>query len=288
MRALAEFIMRGRMQASVVALLGSWFPLISPATVALVGLRRGAQDGMLILLWAVLPSLATLFVGDLGLLMTLFTLAGLLTTFAVALMLSSRFSWSQSLIGLVVLSSFFGLLLNVLTPDSIQMVVNLLAEKLEQIQAQADQAPAIMMPSLVFVIGLISYVIAINSLLSLLLARWWQATLYNPGGFQTEFHLLRLGPVQTLICIVAMVFCGLQGEDYQAWLSLMGLPLLLAGIALVHHVANIRNMGGQWLVLFYLMLLLFNPIILVLMAVAALDTWINFRTRIAAKDLDLQ
>ena len=288
MRVLAEFIMRGRMQASVVALLGSWFPLISPATVALVGLRRGAQDGMLILLWAVLPSLATLFVGDLGLLMTLFTLAGLLTTFAVALMLSSRFSWSQSLIGLVVLSSFFGLLLNVLTPDSIQMVVNLLAEKLEQIQAQADQAPAIMMPSLVFVIGLISYVIAINSLLSLLLARWWQATLYNPGGFQTEFHLLRLGPVQTLICIVAMVFCGLQGEDYQAWLSLMGLPLLLAGIALVHHVANIRNMGGQWLVLFYLMLLLFNPIILVLMAVAALDTWINFRTRIAAKDLDLQ
>lgn len=287
MRALAEFIMRGRMQASVVALLGSWFPLISPATVALVGLRRGAQDGMLILLWAVLPSLATLFVGDLGLLMTLFTLAGLLTTFAVALMLSSRFSWSQSLIGLVVLSSFFGLLLNVLTPDSIQTVVNLLAEKLEQVQAQADQAPAIMMPSLVFVIGLISYVIAINSVLSLLLARWWQATLYNPGGFQTEFHLLRLGPVQTLICIVAMVFCGLQGEDYQAWLSLMGLPLLLAGIALVHHVANIRNTGGQWLVLFYLMLLLFNPIILVLMAVAALDTWINFRTRIAAKDLDL-
>jgi hypothetical protein len=286
-RALAEFIMRGRMQASVVALLGSWFPLISPATVALVGLRRGAQDGMLILLWAVLPSLATLFVGDLGLLMTLFTLAGLLTTFAVALMLSSRFSWSQSLIGLVVLSSFFGLLLNVLTPDSIQTVVNLLAEKLEQVQAQADQAPAIMMPSLVFVIGLISYVIAINSVLSLLLARWWQATLYNPGGFQTEFHLLRLGPVQTLICIVAMVFCGLQGEDYQAWLSLMGLPLLLAGIALVHHVANIRNTGGQWLVLFYLMLLLFNPIILVLMAVAALDTWINFRTRIAAKDLDL-
>ena len=288
MRALAEFIMRGRMQASVVAIVGSWFPLISPATVALVGLRRGAQDGMLVLLWAALPALATLFVGDLGLLMTLFTLAGLLTTFAVALMLSSQFSWSQSLIGLVVLSSCFGLLLNLLTPDSIQMVMNLLVEKLEQIKAQADQAPVIMMPSLAFVIGLISYVIAINSVLSLLLARWWQATLYNPGGFQAEFHLLRLGPVQTLICIAAMVFCWLQGEHYQTWLSLIGLPLLLAGIALVHHVVNIRNTGGQWLVLFYLMLLLFSPLVLVLMAVAALDTWINFRARIAAKDLDPQ
>jgi hypothetical protein len=283
MRALAEFIMRGRAQASVVALVGSWFPLISPATVALVSLRRGSSDGLLILLWAALPALVTLFISDIGPLMTMVTIAGLLLTFAAALLLRMQPSWPQALMGLVGMASLCGLLLGWVAPDPVAGMTEALGDMLKQMQSQAPAGAAIFEPSATLIVGLMSYVIALNTLFSLCLARWWQAVLYNPGGFQTEFHQLRLSPVQALVCLAAMVYCWQQGGDYHAWSSLFGLPLLVAGVSLVHCTVKMRKFGGQWLVLFYLALLLFNPLTLGLMVVATLDTWVNFRARIGAK-----
>ena len=51
MKALAEFILRGRLQALMVALIGSFFPLISTAVIALVSLCKGAKEGTLLFLW---------------------------------------------------------------------------------------------------------------------------------------------------------------------------------------------------------------------------------------------
>ena len=55
MRALAEFVMAGRFKAALVALLGNFLPLVSPAAVGLVVLRQGLTEGSLVLLWAILP-----------------------------------------------------------------------------------------------------------------------------------------------------------------------------------------------------------------------------------------
>lgn len=283
MRALAEFIMRGRAPASVVALLGSWFPLISPAAVALVTLRRGLSDGVIVLLWALLPALATLVVSDLGPLMALVTVAGLLTTYWVALLLRSGNDWSRALMGLVALSTLSGLLLSQLVPDPVAGITEALGGILKQIQADANTEQAMALPGDGFVIGLLSYVIAVNAMMSIVLARWWQATLYNPGGFQQEFHQLRLNPVQGIACFAAVIYCWSQGGDYQTWSSLFALPLLLVGIAIVHHTVKARAISGQWLVLFYIALLLFSPLTVLLVTLAVMDTWTNFRARIQPK-----
>lgn len=61
MRAIAEFIMRGRMQATLVVAAAAALPLLfwlSAAASALVLLRRGMQDAVTIVVWAVLPALA--------------------------------------------------------------------------------------------------------------------------------------------------------------------------------------------------------------------------------------
>ncbi len=284
MRALAEFIMRGRTQASVVALIGSWFPLISPASVALVTLRRGPQDGLLILLWALLPAIVTLFMSQMGPLMALATIAGLIATYVVALLLRGSASWPQLLVGLVAISTFAALLLAAVVPDPVQGLTAALGDVMEQMQAQAPEGAVLHTPSEVFVVGLIAYVIAINSLFSLLLARWWQSLLYNPGGFQTEFHQLRLKPGAAIISLLASAYCMAVGGDYQLWGSLFMLPLLLAGIAIVHRFAAAKKVGMQWLVLFYFALILFNPISMVVVVVIAFsDTWLNFRGRLQEK-----
>lgn len=272
--------MRGRAQALVVALIGSWFPLISPATVALVSLRRGTLDGTLVLLWALLPAMAAFWMSDVGPLMPMVTMIGLAVTLAVAVVLRNTMSWPRTLLGLVAVSSLLGLLLAMALPDPVSEITRLLGEMLKQAQPEGEVLP---IPSETFVVGLISYVIAVSSLLSLLLARWWQALLYNPGGFQQEFHQMRLAPPQALLCLAAVSYCWLQGGDYQTWSGLFLLPLQIVGVAIVHYAVKARSMGTQWLFLLYLGMLLISPITVLLGIMAVIDTWTNIRARIPSK-----
>ncbi len=272
--------MRGRAQASVVALIGSWFPLISPATVALVSLRHGTLDGLLVLLWALLPALAAFWISEMGPLMPMVTIIGLAVTLAVAVLLRSSSSWPKALLGLVAMSCLAGLSLALVLPNPVQEVTLVLGEMLEQAQ-QGDQVlPA---PSETFVIGLISYVIAVSSWWSLLLARWWQSMLYNPGGFQLEFPQMRLSPLQALVCLAAFSYCWLQGGDYQTWSGLFVLPLQVVGVAIVHYAVKARNMGSQWLIMLYLSMLLISPITVLLGIIAVIDTVTIGRARSPSK-----
>lgn len=282
MRALAEFIMRGRVQAAVVALLGSWFPLISPATVALVSLRRGPTDGLQILVWALLPAAVALVASHLGPLMAMATVAGLVAVYLAALLLRNSVSWAYAMMGLVALSTLAALLLALVVPDPVQGLTQALGGVMEQMQAQGPeaQAPTVALPSETFVVGLIAYVIALNGLMSLLLARWWQAVLYNPGGFQAEFHQLRLSGYQALVCMAAALYCLAQSGDYHTWGSVFALPLVIVGVAIVHHIVKALKLGGHWLVMFYLAVLFFSPVTLALTVIAFVDTWVNIRGRI--------
>jgi len=281
-RALAEFIMRGRVQAAVVALLGSWFPLISPATVALVCLRRGATDGLQILVWALLPAAVALVASHLGPLMAMATVAGLIAVYLAALLLRNSVSWAYAMMGLVALSTLAALLLAMMVPDPVQGLTEALGGVMEQMQTQAPeaQAPTVALPSETFVVGLIAYVIALNGLMSLLLARWWQAVLYNPGGFQAEFHQLRLTAPQSLVCMAAALYCLAQPSDYHTWGSVFALPLVIVGVAIVHYTVKALKLGGHWLVMFYLAVLFFSPVALALTVIAFVDTWVNIRGRI--------
>ncbi|WP_299982863.1 hypothetical protein [uncultured Pseudoteredinibacter sp.] len=284
MRALAEFIMRGRLQASVAALIGSWFPLISPATVALVTLRRGASDGTFVLLVAMLPALLALFASDLGPLMALITVLSLLLVFAVALVLRRSISWGAAIMAMVALSSAGSLLLGQVVPAPVEGLVEILGDLFKEIQAQAQQGEQVAqlpVPGERFALGLIAYVLALSSIASLILARWWQSMLYNPGGFGVEFRQLSLNISSVLICFVSAMYCFSQGSDYAIWASLFGFPLLLQGIAIVHFVVKQRQMGVQWLVLMYLALIFASPVAMLLTLLAILDSWIDFRGRLS-------
>src|SRR5690606_27995110 len=92
MRALAEFIMRGRMQAIFVMAGAAALPMLfwlSAAAGSLVLLRRGLDDTLGVLVWAVLPALAWWYFGDPR------TLLVLLCAFGLALLLRSQNGWPR-------------------------------------------------------------------------------------------------------------------------------------------------------------------------------------------------
>src|SRR5690625_6353500 len=93
-------------------------------------------------------------------------------------------------------------------------------------------------PSLVLVTGLLANVTSFTGVLGLMLGRWWQALLYNPGGFKQEFNGLRLNTPQALVCVLAGLYSFLQGQGYM-WLAvLLQHPLLFIRLTIVHHLVD--------------------------------------------------
>lgn len=282
MRALAEFIMRGRAQASIVAFFGNLLPLISPATVGLVALRLGLSRALLILLWSVLPSLLAFYISDTPAMLISASIATVVVLYLTTGELKRSASWANTLLLTVGLSGLAAVVLNTLfasqTRDLIATIQEVMAEIAEAGGAEVPKIGASM------VLALISYVIALSSVASLLLARWWQAQLYNPGGFQSEFHQLRLVPKQAVGLVVGMIGCYVlqtePGQGLGAWIKLLELPLMTSGIALVHFTVKAKKLGGHWLALLYAGLIMLGPIMsAMLVGLGCIDSVANLRNR---------
>ena len=280
MRALAEFIMRGRLQAALVAFFGSLLPLLSPAAISLVTLSKGLSEGGLVMLWALMPLLMAFYVSELSPMITLASIAGLIVVVAASELLRSSTSWSRTLVFIVVISGLVAIALDVLFTEQADALELMVVNLFSQVQQQLETA---FIPGRTFLLGVIGYVIALTSIVCLVLGRWWQATLYNQGGFRLEFHQLRFSLVSAVTLLVGVVACYFAPQEYSSWAGLLGLPLLLGGIALVHYSVAFYQLGAHWLAIFYVGLFMIGPLSLILVGLGFIDSIMNIRSRLARR-----
>jgi hypothetical protein len=280
MRIVAEYVMRGRNQALWVSVLGAstlMFSWLSAAVLALVTLRRGPGEGAYILAWAALPA---------GFLLAMFgdvvPLGMIVGTTAMAAILRWTASWqltlcASSVFGVVIALAMMGFGVN-----SLQEIASVFAEIIASWQSQLDaqgREVALKAPGLVTIAGMLGLVNAVSCILCLLLARWWQALLYNPGGFRAEFHGLRFTPTASVTLVALILGISTLGIEYRPWAVLFALPLCIAGLGFVHARAAHRGQGSGYLALFYLLWILLDPVKLIVMGIAVADSWIDFRSR---------
>lgn len=284
MRALAEFIMRGRAQAALIAVL--IIPLIPQAALALVTLRRGAAEGLMLLPWAILPTLL-MWWGNSGDGVWPFVIAGLIGVVGVyigALLLRAQGGWALTSIVIAGLTLVSGVIYLVLFDAS----VTALLDQWIEVQKQAldsrgieyDESVLQLPPNSDF-IGVGAFGVLVNMLLALVLGRWWQALLYNPGGFGQEFRQLRLSAPLALVCVIPTALCMLLPQ-YRLWALVSAMPLVLVSISIAHQFAATQRMGKAWLVIFYIALA--NLPFFIMIAVLGLaDTWLDIRSRLISK-----
>src|SRR5262245_55774248 len=104
MRALAQWVMRGRAQAIAAAMVSVAIPMmfwVSGAVVALVTLRRGFQDGLVIVLWAALPAAVAAWFGE------IMPLALLMGALALGMLLRASASWPWTLCAAALMGLLF-------------------------------------------------------------------------------------------------------------------------------------------------------------------------------------
>ena len=280
MRVLAEFIMRGRMQACVVGVFGSLLPFVSVSTIGLVTLRKGAAEGFIVSLWVILPLLLSYMFSASSPFMAVVSGVALINMALVANAHRVTADWNFSL-GIATLS---GVVLVCLAGLLFQAEMNDFVNELEEMLATASEQSGQTMLVLTRngFLAFVAWVVIFNTVIGLVLSRWWQALLYNPGGFQEEFQMLRLSPKLSLVCLSIFIAGLALGGNYQLWLRLASIPLLIGGLAIVHYVVQHKGFGRQVLVVMYVGLFLFGPVLMVLLgALGAADSVMNFRTRLA-------
>ena len=272
MRGLAEFVMSGRKQAIMAVVFLGLIPLVNllnPVVVGLMVLRKGVLEVAIIFAWAILPIGAWAIVGDIAPLIMLFGISGL------AWLLRETESWEFTLLATIAigLSVEIYLRLQPAVLDGLfqQLELLLVTNNLQGIQLEDIRE------SIGSFIGVGYMFLAI---VLLILARWMQATLFNPGGFQKEFHQLRIGQKMALGLAGLMLLGSYQLLIPQSWVFYLILPLLFSGIALMHAVVVNKKLSSLWLVAFYALLIVSPTVLLLIVLLALIDSWYDFRSRL--------
>jgi len=281
MRGLAEFIMRGRWQALGVAVLGSGsllFGWVSAAAIALVTLRNGSASGGWLTLWAILPAMIIAAIsGDTG------SVLLLLGTFSLAVILRESVSLSLAVMASVPLALLGGAALILFNGVFLQELVATFNQALAQFEQELAQGEAAEMVfngvSVPQVAALLATGNAVIALLSLILGRYWQASLYNPGGFGEEFRALRLPVGAVLLMASAALILWWMGADWRVWSAVVVLPLTIVGFSLLHAFAKRAGKGVTWLALMYSLWIVLDPVKWLWVGCVVIDTFADVRGR---------
>ena len=279
---LASFIMRGRVQASAVAALGNALPLITPATIGLVALRKGFSEGGLICLWGLLPVFLTYFYSDSNQFFVLLTACNFLNILLVCGVLRYRGDWEMTLVSLVIISIILmGSLLLIFQQD-FEVLVQRLIEVFEEASRQTNIESLKIEKSSIAVF--ITWTIILNTFLGLVIARWWQSIIFNPGGFKEEFQGIRLNRKLLILIFSILVLSSAIFNQYSNWAYLSIFPLVVGGLSLFHWLVNEKNLGKVPIIFTYVFMVLFTPfVILILALLGTVDCFYNVRQKLRAK-----
>ncbi len=277
---------------AVLSLLLPPLSLLSSGGVALITLRKGWFDGGSIVL---ISTLAIAILGGLLFGGSLFTVGYGLALWAPMWLISILLRETGHIRLTIEIAVLLGVLsvvaLYAALPDPAALWQSRVDQVIEPLIAKA--APEIDAARLMEGIGRISHFMTgimvcgtlVSVLLGLLLGRWWQALLFNPGGFGKEFLGLKLhgwlAPVSILMIVAATLIGGRLSE--MAWNMILPMFVLftLVGIAVLHTVVAQSKAKNALLLVIYFMMFLIPQVLLLVAAVGLTDTWLDWRARVS-------
>lgn len=299
LRRITDFILRSRYQAMLAAFVLAFIPLIGSLGIliaAFVTLRKGVFEGLLVLIAATIPNGLAYYsyvqsggLTELESIALIVVIASNVLTWGLAAILRRFANWSfvleiTALVGIVAV-----IVVHMIYPDIVgwwQTQLTAYLQKTEAVIGAATDADIVTNQTDVveamkhYATGVIVATVLLNALFQVLVARWWQAAMYNPTGLRRELYHIRLGHVATFVFVVCLglFYWGVPGlSDIMPVLYLV---FCLAGLSLFHYLAVPARFGWLWLLIVYVTIIGMFPVGVICVAfVALLDTVLDIRER---------
>ncbi|MFI3119972.1 MAG: DUF2232 domain-containing protein [Methylococcaceae bacterium] len=274
--------------ASTLALISLVMPpvsIVSSASVALVTLRRGATEGLIVLACstAIAAVLGFFLLGNYQFVL-LYGMVLWVPVWLISIILREGRYLSLA-IEVAVLLGVLGVIGAYLyNAELATMWKNILSQMVppkapvEDIQHTLDVLSH-------YMTGIIAAASVFGLLFGLFLGRWWQALLYNPGGFKQEFLSLnthpRLAIGSILVLVIASASSGALSEVAWNIAILLFVLYTFIGTAVLHTVFAAMKMGRFIVPMFYITMFLIPHAMLPVAVVGLCDTWMNLRNKIS-------
>lgn len=299
-----HYLLKSRLNAGMWALFFGFMPLlgwVSSVIVGFVTLRQGPREGLWVLFWASVPEVVAAILGYPEALIFGF-LAGGVYIWCMAIVLRNTVSWTYVLEATVLIALTGVLVTHLVVPD----VVNWWAGQYHELLNDTEQGLSTLakltgltdpedLQNFVQVMqqgnlikyismmttGLVSAFILLANVINLVLARWWQAILFNPKGLRQELYGIRLGYLAIIgfLITVGLIFSGVN----LAWdlMPVFVAVFLVAGLSLLHYIAAQITGGIIFLGVFYLLTIILPPYFLAFIVITAvIDSLLNIRNRL--------
>lgn len=286
-----QFILKGRWQAFLSALLFAALPFltwVSGVIVGLVTLRKGSSEGFLTALWASLPSIIFAIHDK-----TPFLVGVAISSFliwALAMLLRKTANWALVLCAAALAGVSIVGIFHIVEPNTAAWWIKHLtasASNVEQnlkIPAEQQQNLKRILENISLIAtGLQVMLYSFMVLMELFFARGLESSLFNKGKLAHEAKRIRL-TVWAGIALLIMAFLARfeQGFFLDA-LPVLVLPFVFAGVSVVHFVMTQGKLRLGWFIAFYALIVFmvfFVPaLLMIFMFLALLDSAVNIRLR---------
>lgn len=272
--------------ASTLALLSLKFPpisVLSSAAVSLVTLRRGAAEGIYVLVSAsVAAGLLGFFVLGNYQFVLLYGMVLWLPVWLISVVLREgrHLSLAVEIAILIGVIGVVGYYLYNAEPSAKweKILLQMVPENapVEDIQRTVDVLSH-------YMTGVVAAGSVFGLLFGLFLGRWWQAVLYNPGGFKQEFLSLTTHPRLALgsvaVVVLATVSSGTVSEIAWNVSILLFVLYIFIGTAVLHTVFAVMKLGRYLVPMFYITLFLLPHALLPVALIGLSDAWLNIRKK---------
>ena len=287
MKPFGEFILRSQRNAALLALAFAALPIFNWLAViimALVTLRKGVQAGGIILLCVILPAVVWMLIDQSQL--AVFNVAlGAVVVWLLAAVLYKTYSWTwvlvaAALIAMVAIAILHGYIDNINAWWQQKMLSYLQAVNTDM-QVDVTQQKAAILQLAKIATGIQAGAILLINAVWLVMARYWQAVLFNPGKLRSELHGIRMPQWTSLLLVVIVGLAALtKWPVIIDMLPALMVVFALAGLSLAHFIVAARQLHWILLLVFYAALIFALPYMGVALVMIALsDSLFNIRSR---------